>query len=67
MPPVSQEQRRLMRWAAANPKAAKARGINPAVAREFNNADPGGKLPETVKSGSRAQRRYGGQGATKAG
>lgn len=56
-----------MRWAAANPKAAKARGINPSVAREFNNADPGGKLPETANSGSKAQRRYGGQGATKAG
>lgn len=45
MPPVSEKQRKLFRWAAAHPKQASARGIKPAVAREFNNADPGGKLP----------------------
>lgn len=50
MPPVSEKQRRLFRWAAAHPKAARARGIKPSVAREFNAADPGGKLPSRVKS-----------------
>jgi len=45
MPPVSEKQRRLFRWAAAHPGAAKSRGIKPSVAKEFNAADPGGKLP----------------------
>ncbi len=45
MPPVSEKQRRLFRWAAAHPKEAKARGIKPGVAREYNAADRGGKLP----------------------
>jgi hypothetical protein len=51
MPPVSQEQRKLFRWAAANPKAAAKRGIKASVAKEFNDADPGGKLPAEVKDG----------------
>lgn len=46
MPPVSEKQRRLFRWAAANPKQAAKEGIKPSVAKEFNKADPGGKLPE---------------------
>lgn len=46
MPPVSQAQRRLFRWAAENPKAAAKKGISAGVAKEFNDADPGGKLPE---------------------
>lgn len=45
MPPVSEKQRRLFRWAAAHPGAAKERGIKPAVAKEFNAADKGGHLP----------------------
>lgn len=49
MPPVSEKQRKLFRWAAANPKAAAKRGIKPGVAREFNDADPGGKLPKRVR------------------
>lgn len=43
MPPVSEKQRRFMRWAAANPKAS---GVPKAVSSEFNAADPGGKLPK---------------------
>lgn len=46
MPPRSEAQRRLFRWAAANPKAAAKRGIKPGVAKEYNDADPGGELPE---------------------
>ena len=45
MPPVSEKQRRLFRWAAAHPGAAAKRGIKSSVAKEFNAADPGGKLP----------------------
>ena len=56
MPPVSQKQRALFRWAAENPKAAAKKGISPKVAADFNNADPGGKLPETV--GERRERVY---------
>jgi hypothetical protein len=57
MPPVSQPQRKLFRWAAANPSEAAARGIKPAVAKEFNAADPGGKLPAHVKDGKPVKRR----------
>jgi len=46
MPPVSEKQRKLFRWAAAHPKEARSRSIKPGVAKEFNEADPGGKLPE---------------------
>jgi hypothetical protein len=49
MPPVSEKQRRLFRWAAAHPAEAKKRGIKASVAKEFNAADKGGKLPETKK------------------
>ena len=46
MPPVSQAQRRAM-WAARNdPAVAKRMGIPEGVAKEFTEADPGGKLPE---------------------
>jgi hypothetical protein len=61
MPPVSQAQRRLFRWAEENPKEAAARGIKPGIAKEFNAADPGGKLPAKVEGGkpvSAAERRY---------
>lgn len=53
MPPVSEKQRRLFRWAAANPKKASKEGIKPSVAKDFNSADPGGKLPETKKKRTR--------------
>jgi hypothetical protein len=46
MPPVSEKQRRLFRWAASDPKAAAERGIKPSVAKDFNESDPGGKLPK---------------------
>ena len=59
MPPVSEKQRKLFRWAAANPKAASDRGIKQSVAEEFNEADPGGKLPVRVSNEERAKRRYG--------
>ncbi len=49
MPPRSQAQRRLFRWAAAHPAAARKRGIKASVAQEYNAADKGGKLPEKVK------------------
>ena len=55
MPPVSQSQRRFMRWAAENPKES---GVPKKVSSEFNEADPGGKLPEKKKP-SAADRRYG--------
>ena len=48
MPPVSEKQRRFMRFAAENPKAS---GVPRKVSREFNDADPGGKLPNRVKDG----------------
>jgi len=47
MPPVSEKQRRFMRYAVAHPKAS---GVPKAVSSEFNAADPGGKLPKTAKS-----------------
>ena len=45
MPPVSEQQRKFMRAAAANPEMRKREGISKKVAEEFNKADPGGKLP----------------------
>jgi hypothetical protein len=53
MPAISQAQRRLMFWAKANPKAAAKRGIKPSVAKEFTQADKGGKLPERVSRGEK--------------
>lgn len=44
MPPVSQAQRR---WAWANKDKGGKEG---AAAKEFAEADPGGKLPEKKKS-----------------
>jgi hypothetical protein len=45
VPPVSQAQRR---WAWANRNKPGAEGK---AAKEFAEADPGGKLPEKVKEG----------------
>jgi hypothetical protein len=60
MPSVSESQRKLFRWAAANPSEAAGRGIKPSVAKEFNATDPGGKLPAHVKNGKLVkQRRFG--------
>ncbi len=47
MPPVSQAQRR---WAFANKDKDTSEGK---AAKEFADADPGGKLPEKVKGGRR--------------
>jgi len=57
MPPVSEAQRRLFRWAAAHPKEARKRGIKSGVAEEMNAADKGGRLPSRIKS--KAARRRG--------
>lgn len=46
MPPRSEKQRRFFRWAEANPKES---GVPKKVSREFNKADPGGKLSESAK------------------
>lgn len=54
MPPVSQAQRR---WAWANKDKDTAEGR---VAKEFADADPGGKLPEKKREpGSRRKALYG--------
>lgn len=45
MPMESEAQRRLMWWAKNNPEEAKKRGIKPSVAKDFTEADQGGKLP----------------------
>jgi hypothetical protein len=55
VPAVSEAQRRLMFAAAA--KKGGAGGVSQSVGKEFANADPGGKLPETVES--KADKRYG--------
>jgi hypothetical protein len=54
MPPVSEQQRKLMRAAAADPGVRKRTGISEKVAKEFNAADSGGKLP---KRKSRVEKR----------
>ena len=51
MPPVSESQRR---WAFANKDK---KGPEGAAAREFADADPGGKLPERAPK-SKADRLY---------
>jgi hypothetical protein len=48
MPPVSEAQRR---WAFANKDKGGKEG---AAAKEFADADPGGKLPEKKKSKRKA-------------
>ncbi len=57
MPPVSEKQRRFMWAARKDPKVAKREGVSQAVAKEFTDADKGGKLPEKAKS--RSDRWYG--------
>jgi hypothetical protein len=50
-----------MRFAAANPKES---GVPKSVSSEFNNADPGGKLPESKSKSDddRKRDRYGKKG-----
>lgn len=57
MPAVSQSQRRLM-FGAADKKGGMG-GVPQSVGKEFANADEGGKLPEKVSKGSKAEKRYG--------
>ena len=47
MPPVSQQQRKLM-WAASSKKGG-AGGVSQKVGKEFAAADKGGKLPVRKK------------------
>jgi hypothetical protein len=51
MPMQSQAQRRLMWAAASNPAVAKKTGVPQSVAKEFTEADQGGKLPEKKRRG----------------
>ena len=55
MPPVSEAQRR---WAWSNKDKGGKEG---AAAKEFADADPGGKLPAQVKDGkpTRSEKWYG--------
>ncbi len=53
MPPVSQAQRR---WAFANKDKDTSEGK---AAKEFADADPGGKLPETKSKDGRRKALYG--------
>lgn len=48
MPPVSQQQRKLM-WAAASKKGG-AGGVPQSVGKEFAAADKPGKLPKYKKA-----------------
>jgi hypothetical protein len=47
MPPVSEQQRKLM-WLAASKKGG-AGVVSQSVGREFAKSDPGGKLPAKKK------------------
>ena len=47
MPPVSEQQRRLM--AAAAHKKGGVKGVPQKVGKEFMKADPGGKLTKRAK------------------
>jgi hypothetical protein len=49
VPPVSEKQRRLMRAVVNDPAVAKKTGVSRTVAKEFNAADKGGKLPQRKK------------------
>jgi hypothetical protein len=49
MPSTSDKQRRFMAAAAHDPAFAKRVGIPQSVARDFNQADKGKKLAETMK------------------
>lgn len=53
MPPVSEAQRR---WAFANKDKKTEEGR---AAKEFAEADPGGKLPERKSDEDRMKKRYG--------
>lgn len=51
MPPVSQQQRKLM-YAAASKKGG-AGGVPQSVGKEFTATDKPGKLPKRVKKGKK--------------
>ncbi len=51
MPSKSAKQARTMAAAAHNPKFAKKVGISTKVAKEFNQADKGGKLLSRAMKG----------------
>ena len=53
MPPRSEAQRRAMRAAAGGKSTL---GIPKKVGQEFSEADPGGKLPQKVRSKKRKGR-----------
>ena len=57
MPPVSQQQRKLMHGIASG-SIKPRKGLPPkSVAQEFSGADPGGKLPKKVKGGKASRKR----------
>ena len=52
MPSRSMKEHRFWEWVDHNPEAARKKGVKPAVAREFVEADKGrdlSKLPMRVK------------------
>jgi len=57
VPPRSQQQRKLF-WAARNSASVRKKtGIPLKVAKEFTDADPGGKLPKRVTKKKRRKGR----------
>jgi len=61
MPPVSQAQRRLMHGIASGSIKPKKGGPSRAVAQEFAEADPGGKLPARAGGSAAAKGQGGGK------
>lgn len=64
MPPKSEAQRRFFRWAEEHPSES---GVSKSVSKEFNNADPGGELPERKSKSNedRMKGRYRGKSGEK--
>ena len=54
MPPVSQQQRKLMHGIAEGSIKPRKGLPSKAVAKEFAGADPGGKLPKRKKDGKKS-------------
>jgi len=54
MPPVSQQQRKLMHGIAEGSIKPRKGLPSKAVAKEFSSADPGGKLPKRKKDGKKS-------------
>lgn len=57
MPPVSEQQRKLMWAARTDPKVRKKTGIGLKTAKKFTDADPGGKLPPKIKATAKLMER----------